>query len=312
MDVSDDRVTAESYGALDTTQVTNECWLIRIPQKLAEVWNTVPEGTALGELEFTKGGTVTEAGGRTVAIKPSLSVHVDAHSVAQPPIPSTGTTDPSTTTSLPTSIPLRYSLQAMTKKIPNLHPFTRNPQNGSVELLGTVSRTANLQVEQQDKDYRQQLKDRLMATSINANRFVKPVEATESVIAKQQRSNVATNDQSTTSKKGFGNAVYQYGKRMLEATSETAAATQGGPAKKIRQFAPDQAVRSVVFELFGQQRYWTVKDLKAAAVAGGATDMGSRKAETDLRELLRDIGDYHRSGDHKNMWELRSEFQQQK
>jgi hypothetical protein len=29
----------------------------------------------------------------------------------------------------------------------------------------------------------------------------------------------------------------------------------------------------------------------------------------ELRDVLRDIGDFHRSGDQKNMWELRKEFQ---
>ena len=100
--------------------------------------------------------------------------------------------------------------------------------------------------------------------------------------------------------------------RRLEAqeqSSQGAASTQGA-AKRARQFSPDQPLRSVVFELFAQQPYWAVKDLKAAAVAGGATHAGTRKAESELRDILREIGEYHRSGDHKNMWELRQEYRQ--
>jgi hypothetical protein len=61
-------VTATSYGALDTSMVNDECWMIRIPPKLAELFEIVPEGTELGELIFTKGGTKLD--GSTV--KPSL------------------------------------------------------------------------------------------------------------------------------------------------------------------------------------------------------------------------------------------------
>lgn len=97
--------------------------------------------------------------------------------------------------------------------------------------------------------------------------------------------------------------------RELPPTSTTTTTTGG--TKKGRQFAPDQPIKSVLFELFGQKQFWTVKDLKAAAVAGGATSAGTKRAETEIRDVLREIGEYHRSGDHKNMWELRKEFQQQ-
>jgi hypothetical protein len=70
-------------------------------------------------------------------------------------------------------------------------------------------------------------------------------------------------------------------------------------AKKAK-FTPEQATQSVIFQLFSQQQYWTVKDLKTAS--GG-------RPETEIRDVLREIGDYHRSGDHKNTWELRKEFQ---
>lgn len=280
----EERVTAQSYGALDISQVADECWLIRIPQKLAEVWETVPEGTDLGELIFTKGGTENNK-----SIKPSLNVCV-ADEIAN---------------YTESALPLNYSLQAMTKKIPTMHPFTRNPNTGSIKLLGTVTRTANMQVEQ-DNNYRALLKDRLVKSNLSNSRYVKPVETVESVMNKQPID---------TREKAFGSAVYKFGQKMIEAQQEYQmnASQQHdtqGPAKKARQFAPDQPIRSVLFELFSTQQYWTVKDLKTAAVAGGATSAGTKKGEAEIRDILREIGDYHRSGDHKNMWELRKEFQQ--
>jgi hypothetical protein len=318
-DGDEERVTAQSYGALDATNVEDECWMIRLPQKLAEIWENAPEGTVLGDLVFTKGGS-TQQGGRKATVKPSLMVHVSesleqevstAVAAAQAETEGTGTASTGSSAARgpkqPSALPLHYSLQAMTKRVPTMVPFTRNAQNGKVKLWGTVSRTANLQVEQ-DSNYRALLKDRLVATSITTSRFVKPVEGTESVMSK--RSNASATAMNMNSKT-FGNAVFQYGKRKLEAAESSGLAQQQGLSKKVRQFAPDQPLKSVVFELFSQQQYWTVKDLKAAAVAGGATDAGTKRGEAEIREVLREIGDYHRSGDHKNMWELRTEFQQQ-
>lgn len=283
----EERVTAHSYGAIDNGDADAECWMIRVPQKLAELFEKAPEGTDLGELVFTKGGSATAVKGK--ATKPSLTVHVSEALLDMHP------------DKKPSAMPLNYSLQAMTKKIPTMHPFTRNPNNGSVKLHGVVSRTANMQVEQ-DQNYRAMLKDRLVATNITSSRFVKPVEATESVMTKQRHQGPS---------KGFGQAVLQFGQRLLEAQQEAAVAEHddGPDPKRARQFSPDQPIRSVIFELFGRQQYWTVKDLKSAAVGGGAISAGTKRGEAEIRDVLREIGDYHRSGDHKNMWELRKEFQ---
>ena len=287
-----ERVTAESYGALDTTNADSECWMIRVPQKLAELWDKAPEGTDLGELVFTKGGGPKK-------VKPSIKIKVAEDLQAQQ---QHNSGKPATTT----TIPLNYSLQAMTKKIPVMHPFVRN-NNSSVQILGTVSRTANLQVEQ-DLNYRAMLKDRLVATNITSNRFVKPVEVSESVMAKQR----TTAAVAPSRKRGFGDAIFKVSQRMQEAAnSQESALQQQGKSKKARQFSPDQPIKSVLFELFGQQPLWTVKDLKSAAVAGGATGASTKKAEAEIRDVLREIGDYHRSGDQKNMWELRKEFRKQ-
>lgn len=256
-----------------------------------------------------------------------------------------------------TSIPLKYTMEAMTKKIPVMYPFVRNATDGSCTIVGKISRTANLQVDQSDGKYRNLLKDRLMTNTVTSQRFVKPVTTTESVLNKNRMlttssssSTPAGTAQSDTRKGGtsssssvastaprsFGNAVLQYGKRKLEVsnaahadpyrfllgntnndegedggpTSPGGGGGGGGPtAKKSRMFSNDQPLRSVLFALFGKQAYWSVKDAKAAAVAGGATDAGSKKGEAEIREILREIADYHRAGDHKNMWSLRPEFQ---
>mmetsp|Transcript_12314 Transcript_12314/g.27752 ORF Transcript_12314/g.27752 Transcript_12314/m.27752 type:complete len:321 (+) Transcript_12314:270-1232(+) len=309
---TEERLTAESYGALDTSMVEEQCWLVRVPQKLSEAWDQMPEGSDLGELVFTKGGKTST--GRKA--KPVISVHV-AEEVAEN-LKAQASSPSKRVAHTTNALPLNYSLQAMTPKIPVMHPFSRNPRTGSIKLWGTVSRTANLQVEK-DSQYRALLKDRLMSTTVNNSRYVKPVEATESVMSKQRVSTAGAGalESSTSGKKRtFGDAVLQFGQRRLEATKITTAnqAQQqmaGGANKKSRKFAPDQPLRSVIFELFSQSTFWAVKDLKAAAVAGGATQAGTRKGESEIREQLREIGEYHRSGDHKNMWELRKEFQQQ-
>jgi hypothetical protein len=323
---NEERVTADSYGTLETSEAASECWLIRVPQKLYETLLNAPEGTDLGELVFKKGGPAQKSGLKPV--KPSLTVHMHEHIAAFQPKPRSSANPSAPAAS--GALPLNYSLQAMTKKIPVMHPFCRNQNNGSVQLLGTVSRTANLQVEQDSnvssyivalivvqppkiythshtfrtKQYRAMLKDRMVASNITSSRFVKPVEATESIVSKQRQPPPAP-DRNT-----FGNAVLQFGKRAMEMQQDASLQARQGPSKKSRRFAPDQPIKSILFELFGQQQYWTVKDLKAAAVAGGATDANTKRAETEIRDVLRDIGDYHRSGDHKNMWELRKEFQQ--
>ena len=338
------RVTAETYGAVSA--VDEDVWLLRIPPKLAEAFAAAPEGSVLGDLVFTKGGEVMDHNNNNKTTKktkmpPSFTVHVaeellsevnnaDATKNAATTNSNTaGNKHSKTTTASSTAatLPLHYSLQSMTKKVPVLHPMVRHATNGSVQIWGTVSRTANVQVIQ-DARYRALVKDRLVATNITANRYVRPMENTESVTSRTTKTASSSNatatqaglqaltGMSSSSKATFGNAVYQFGKRRLEALEQQQQQQQhnilsgAGASKKARQFAPDQPLRSVLFELFAQQPYWAVKDLKAAAVAGGATHAGTRKAETELRDILREIGEYHRSGDHKNMWELRKEFQQ--
>jgi hypothetical protein len=262
--MSEEKVTADSYGKVDLSNKSNECWMLRIPPTLAAAWEDVPEGTVLGELVFRKGGKVP---GRP-AVKPVLDIHADP-SVAK-------------------NLPQRYTLQAMTKKLPTLLPFTRQA-NGSVSVHGTVTRTANLQVNQ-DANYRRLCKTRILKSTVHKSRFVKPIEANQVVHQSKKRS---AGGGAAAGGNGFGDAVHQFGKRMLDSQSTTQ------QTKKAR-FTADQPTKSIIFELFERQQYWAAKDLKMAS--GGRSD-------NEIREVLREIADYHRSGDHKTMWELKKEFQ---
>jgi hypothetical protein len=71
--MSEEKVTADSYGKVDLSNKSNECWMLRIPPTLAAAWEDVPEGTVLGELVFRKGGKVP---GRPT-VKPELDIHAD-------------------------------------------------------------------------------------------------------------------------------------------------------------------------------------------------------------------------------------------
>lgn len=257
----DAQVPYETLGLTDISAVDNEMWMLRIPSKLEAVWKDAPEGSVLGELVFKKGG---KTNGKSV--KPSLSVECDESLVSS------------------SEVPLFYNLEAMTKKVPNLYPFTRNSV-GNVTLHGTVSRTANLQASRDDPRYRKLSKNRLLQTSVNNSRYVKPVEATELSVRK-----------SLAKSQGFGSAVQAFGQRLKDDRENPNSADQNDRKRKYVSVP----TRSVVFELFGHRPYWTVKQLKEE----------SGKPEKEIRIVLADIGDYHRSGEHKNMWELKEEYQQ--
>jgi hypothetical protein len=284
MSFDSNKVTADSYGSLQGTEsVGKECWMLRIPPTLAQAFEECPEGTVLGELVFRKGGGPNK-------IKPSLEVHVAA---------SVASSDHDNQLS---TLPLQYSLQAMTKKLPTLHPFTRHP-NGSIQLHGTVTRTANLQVHQ-DANYRALCKNRILASNVHNHRFVKPVEANQVM---QQTGRRSTNGAAATggsavknaSGGGFGDAVHQFGKRLLEAQQNQSLNIIKSNNKKAR-FSEDQPLKSVIFQLYQDKPFWTTKDLRAAS--GG-------RSETEIKRVLQEIATYHRSGELKNTWELRQEYQ---
>ncbi|KAL3935423.1 MAG: hypothetical protein SGARI_002981, partial [Bacillariaceae sp.] len=241
---TDGKVTADSYGNLQGSEPSGkECWMLRVPPKLAQAFENSPEGTVLGELVFRKGG------GKGSKVKPSLEVHVE----------------PNVASDQDQTLPLSYSLQAMTKKLPTLHPFTRNP-NGSVKIHGTVSRTANLQVHQ-DASYRALCKTRILASTVHNSRYVKPVESNQVV---QQTSRGSKNP---TRQGGFGDAVHRFCKRMIEA-QQNQQLDLNQPHKKAR-FTSDMEVKSIIFQLYEDQPFWTTKDLRAAS--GGRAENEIKK-----------------------------------
>lgn len=250
-------VRAETLGLMDVSQLDQSHWLIKIPTTLAEAFSKVPEGTVLGELIFTKGGKLPN----NTTVKPSLKVQVDE--------------------SIVTDIPVQYELEAMTKRVPVMHPFVRH-DDGKVRILGTVTRTANLQAAKEDARFRALCKQRLLETSVNNTRFVKSVETTELSV----RKNVPLN-------KGFGSAVQKFGERLKEQEH----ADHVGDESRKRKYE-DTPARSVLFELFQYRPHWTMKEIRQE----------SGKPEKELRAILNEIGSYHRSGEHKNMWSLKSEF----
>lgn len=299
-------VTANSYGNVDVLESGKECWMIRVPPKLASAWEDCPEGTVLGELVFRKGGG---KGSNLKKIRPSLEVNVDQN-VANV---SFGNSGDSTNQQehQRQQLPLHYSLQAMTKKVPTLHPFTRHP-NGSVKVHGTVTRTANLQVIQ-DAKYRALCKSRILATTVHNNRFVKPVESNQIVQQSKSKGSNSNNNKhmntstNSTAKQGFGDAVHLFGKRLMESQQQQAAAYKLALStgvrngnKKARRFAPDEPVKSIIFQLYEDKPYWTTKDLRAAS--GG-------RPEAEIKKVLQEIAIYHRSGEQKNTWELKKEYQ---
>lgn len=264
------KASAESYGAIDATQVNNEVWMVRMPPKLAHAFLEAKEGTVLGELVFTKGGKVE---GKKDPVKPSLVVHASEDIL----------------TAQQQDVPLEYTMEAMTKRVPVMHPFTRNT-DGSVELQGTVTRTANLQMSTSDARYRLHNKNRIMKSNVTSSRFVKPVEANELSVRKSHSAALTS-----ASSKGFGSAVQQFGKRMNEANDGT---LDVDPSKK-RKYE-GQTTQSVIFELFAQQPLWSVKEMKQA----------SGRPEKEIRQVLGEIGVFIRKGEHQGKWELRSEFKQ--
>lgn len=306
------KVTAESYGAVDIRHIHQECWMLRVPPKLAQIWQDASEGSAIGQLVLTKGSKKPPGVASAASKQQQQSVQKTSITVQLD----------SSLEGVTSDTPLAYSLQAMTSKLPLMIPFTRRP-NASIQVHGTVTRTANLQVDSTDERYRQLTRNRLLQTNVDRSRFVKPVEANELSVKKSSHVALARKggEAAATASAGFGDAVQEYGKRKLEATEllnsagglAAAAAATGTTvattAKRLKSSAAStaaqfegQTTRSVMFALFSQQPYWTVKDLRVAS--GG-------RLEKDIRDILRDIGEYHRSGEHKNMWQLRPEFQQQ-
>ena len=299
-------VSGSTYGAVQAS--TSDMWMIRLPNRLATAWDDAPEGSVLGTLTITKGGGgITSSGpsaakrARTDATASSNNSHPSSSKISI-------TIDPSIADSQ-SDLPVTYTLEAMTKKTPGaLHPFTRNA-DGGVLIHGKISRTASAQVahgitdptssssgvgvNKDDGRYRTLLRNRLLDTTVNSKRFVQPGgDANQSgpLKAATAASSLGT---------GFGGSVASFGKQLLDA-KDRARGLGDGPEVTGPPIVGHDKVRTTLFEFFSKRTMWTVKDLRYAS--------GGRLPEKETRDVLRDIADFHRMGEYKNMWELKSEY----
>ena len=292
-------VSGSTYGAINAS--TSEQWMIRLPNRLASAWEDAPEGTVLGTLTFTKGGSISNG---SAAGAPPPAKRAKMSGGSNPPtstskVPSkiSITIDP-TLADTQSDLPVNYTLEAMSKKTPGaLHPFTRSA-DGGVAIHGKITRTASAQVAtgnsgtSSDGKYRTLLRNRLLDTTVNSKRFVQPGGDS----AQSGPLKAATAAASLGS--GFGGSVAHFGKQMLNAKERAkglGTEVTGGPS-----ITTKEGVRSTLFEFFSKRSFWSVKDLRLAS--------GGRLEERQTREVLRDIADYHRAGEHKNMWSLKDEY----
>jgi hypothetical protein len=315
-------VSGSTYGALQAA--SSDMWMIRLPNRLATAWEDAPEGSVLGTLTFTRGGgdggnNNNGSGGTGPPAAKRARTAPGVIPVAAPTSSSkiSITIDPSISDSQ-SDLPVTYTLEAMTKRTPGaLHPFTRN-SDGGVSIHGKISRTASAQVAHggsssgggvggggtgtgtapdDNRDdgsrYRTLCRNRLLDMTVNSKRFVQPGgDANQSGPLR-----AATAASSLGS--GFGGSVAQFGKQMLDARERARGLGMAGEVSGPPIVGID-GVRTALFDFFSKRTLWSVKDLRYAS--------GGRLPERETREVLRDIAEYHRTGEHKNMWELKSEF----
>jgi transcription initiation factor TFIIF subunit beta len=281
----------ELYGKVDASSVDNQLWLARLPKNLATLWDDLPEGTLLGHLTFTKGTPIVKPKKRKMdgskplaAAKPVKPIPQKLGLSVSPEILEQNQKEEYET------LPLDYTLTNLTTKIPKYNPFTRHPDTGSIELHGTISRSCNLQMERSER-YRNLCKSRLerVAGAGIHSRHVQSVPTGE--LSGKAPSAGSLNQ-------GFGTTVASFGKQMLDAQKERMNAEIYGSTKK-RKFDETSTTKSILFELFSQKAHWAIKELRGAS--GG-------RLEKEIRMELGQIAEFHRSGEFKGLWELKSEF----
>jgi len=322
---SDPSKIPANYGSIETNNVDLQMWMAHIPSKLASVWNDAPEGTVLGSLTFTKGGGKSQTQQRNPKTVSNSNRKVNnKHLMTVDIAPEFANQHP--------DLPPRYTIENISKKINGvLHPFTRhnsksndskisdqNPSNmnsdannknlesgknnlsaSAITIHGSVTTSCHFQIAhdsqsgksnlRQGQQYRNLCKKRLMETN-SLKRVVKPVDSSELSLRR------ATATAVLTAGKGFGNAVQQHGKSLIEARENSI----NGKKRKI-EIMEGQSVRSVIFELFSSRKFWSVRELKTA----------SGLLEKEIKPVLSELCMFHKKGDHRNLWELRSEYQMQ-
>jgi len=271
----------KTYGKINNASIDTKLWLSRLPQNLAHIWDAAPEGTLLGTLTFTKGtpapkrGTRLKPGQKQIQQKLSLEV-------SEKLVQSKVFNDKPELAQVVKDLPLDYTVANLTTKIPVYHPFSRK-EDGSVELHGTVNRSCNLQIER-TKQFRHMCNTRM--AEAGAKQYVKSIdEQTEiSLLCNKDRS-------ANFSDSSFGTIIAKEGKKMNEAPPQF---------NNKRKFSETQGVRSILFELFQQTTHWAMKELRGI-ISGGRT-------EKEIRTELQQIADYHKTGEFKGFWQLKSEF----
>jgi hypothetical protein len=326
--------TSSAHASGSNSNNNNQMWLIKIPNALMQAWEDEPEGAELGKLVFTKGTPIPKQPAPPTSKGKKLAPPPRVRPI--PPKPKPGAIPQSLRVDIApdileknSKVPCNYLIEAMTKKVPTLYPFTRHtaaqpPSNseegennqpdveqqhptqqheeGTVTLHGVVTKSATLQMQRNDQ-YRQLLKSRLLDTVTSKN--VKSVDASELTL-KTGLGRAAGGGATTggTGNAGFGDSVQKQGKRLLEARDRAAAGIGGAyseQAESLKRRFEGQSVRSVLFELFSQQSCWTAKELR----------MVSGRSEKEIRPVLQELGHYIKNGERKGMWELKSEFQMQ-
>jgi len=320
--VASAEMLTENFAKVDASSIKNELWLVKIPQTLAKVWNDAPEGVILGKLTFVKGST-------TKGLSPAPGR--DASNGVSKPLYSRAPHKPSTSQSMIVTlspellpynneVPSEYSVEALTRKemVPLMNAFTRYSatkagsseeeqhagehkpihEEGTVSIHGTVSRSCSLQIKR-NSQYREVCKTRIQDIA-TAKQFVKPVDVSE-LNMKKTIGRVAGGG-ATVGVAGFGESVQQHGKRLLEAAERAQAGLHAASSLDAKRLKFEgQPIRSVIFELFSHQPYWTAKELRQA----------SGRVEKEIRPVLHELCNYIKNGEHKGMWELKNEFQMQ-
>jgi hypothetical protein len=322
--VASAEVLTENFAKVDATRMKKEMWLVKIPHTLAKVWNDAPDGFALGQLTFTKGSATGVTTTKSLAAA-RKSTYNGASKPMYGQIPQKPPLNQSLVVNLSRElmqsnpdVPSEYSVEALTKKVPTMNAFTRYSathiatsdegahagehepihEEGTISIHGTVSRSCSLQITR-NSQYREVCKTRIQDI-VTAKQFVKPVDVSE-LNMKQTIGRVAGGG-ATIGGAGFGESVQQHGKRLLEAAERAQAGLHTASSLDAKRLKFEgQPIRSVIFELFSHQPYWTAKELRQA----------SGRVEKEIRPMLHELCNYIKNGEHKGMWELKNEFRMQ-
>jgi len=286
------RQRLQKYGSINTSSVNNQLWLLRLPPKLASAFKDVPEGTLLGTLTFTKGAPGLEKNKESICKTSYITAWVLPHKF--------NVKVSETFTDGTNNLPLDYTLTNLTTQIPTYHPFTRL-SDGSITLHGKIKRSCNLQIKR-TQCYREMCINRIMDNVACQNkRHVKPVDSTELSIRASIRAREDA-ERCVGVGTGFGHTIAKFGKKIFDARHDLQNSLVPNQRIRKRKFDENQNTRSILFDLFSHERYWSIKSLKSAS--GG-------RSEKDIRSELGSIAEFRRAGEFKGMWELKKEFASQ-